>query len=94
MPSTVLIFGIVSFVKFTILSAEFELILKLTPFIFALLFGFFNLDYSEFLGKFFLKLLKFRNVKVNNIELFNKVFKSDRKCLIIANHRCLFDVHI
>ena len=63
-------------------------------FIFALLFGFFNLDYSQFLGKIFLKLLKFRNIKVNNIELFNKVFKSDRKCLIIANHRCLFDVHI
>ena len=62
--------------------------------IFASLFGFFNLDYSKFLGKFYLKLLKFRNVKVNNIELFNKVFKSDRKCLIIANHRCLLDVSI
>lgn len=60
--------------------------------IFTLLFGFFNLDYSKDLGNFFLKLLKFRNVKVNNIELFNQVFKSNRKCLIIANHKSLLDV--
>ena len=60
--------------------------------IYSLLFGFFNLDYSKDLGNFFLKLLKFRNVKVNNIELFNQVLKSNRKCLIIANHKSLLDV--
>lgn len=46
------------------------------------------------LGKVLFKLLNVRNVKVNNLKTFNDIYKSNKKCLIIANHKTLIDVWV
>ena len=38
-----------------------------------------------------LKILNFRNIKINNSELFKLIKKTDKKVVIIANHKSIFD---
>ena len=41
-----------------------------------------------------LKILNFRNIKINNAELFKLIKKTDKKVVIIANHKSLFDIFV
>jgi 1-acyl-sn-glycerol-3-phosphate acyltransferase len=41
-----------------------------------------------------LKILNFRNIKINNAELFKLIKKTDKKVVIIANHKSIFDVFV
>lgn len=42
----------------------------------------------------FLKAANFKGVKVNNAKLFKHYVNTDKKLLIVANHKCLFDIFI
>lgn len=41
--------------------------------------------------KLFLKTANFKDVKVNNVKLFKHYLNSNKKLLIVANHKSLFD---
>lgn len=44
--------------------------------------------------KLFLKTANFKDVKVNNVKLFKHYLNSNKKLLIVANHKSLFDIFI
>ena len=44
--------------------------------------------------KLLLKVANFKNIKVNNVKLFKHYINTDKKLLIVANHKCLFDCFI
>ena len=44
--------------------------------------------------KLLLKVANFKNIKVNNAKLFKYYINTNKKLLIVANHKCLFDCFI
>ncbi len=54
----------------------------------------FNICWIKFMSKLLLKVANFKDVKVNNVKLFKQYINSDKKLLIVANHKCLFDCFI
>ena len=51
----------------------------------------FNSWWIKFISKLLLKIANFKNIKVNNVKLFKHYINTDKKLLIIANHKSLFD---
>ena len=66
-------------------------------FIFCIPYILFNYTESwwiKYMTNLFLKILNFRNIKINNIKLFKHIKKTDKKVVIIANHKSLFDIFV
>jgi 1-acyl-sn-glycerol-3-phosphate acyltransferase len=54
----------------------------------------FNTCWIKLMSKLLLKVANFKDFKVNNVKLFKHYINSDKKLLIVANHKCLFDSFI
>lgn len=54
----------------------------------------FNSWWLQLMSKLLLKVANFKNIKVNNAKLFKHYINTDKKLLIVANHKCLFDCFI
>jgi len=54
----------------------------------------FNSWWIKLMTKLFLKTANFKDVKVNNVKLFKHYLNSNKKLLIVANHKSLFDIFI
>ena len=66
-------------------------------FIFCIPYILFNYTESwwiKYMTNLLLKILNFRNIKINNAELFKLIKKTDKKVVIIANHKSIFDVFV
>ena len=51
----------------------------------------FNSWWIKLMSKLLLKVANFKNIKVNNAKLFKHYINTDKKLLVVANHKCLFD---
>ena len=51
----------------------------------------FNSWWIKLMSKLLLKIANFKNVKVNNAKLFKHYINTDKKLLVVANHKSLFD---
>ena len=72
----------------------FRIILLIIIFIVSLipyLYLNFNSWWIKVMSKLLLKVANFKNVKVNNAKLFKHYINTDKKLLVVANHKCLFD---
>ena len=54
----------------------------------------FNSWWIKLMTKLFLKVANFKDVKVNNAKLFKHYLNSDKKLIIVANHKSLFDIFV
>ena len=54
----------------------------------------FNSWWIKLMTKLLLKVANFKNIKVNNAKLFKYYINTNKKLLVIANHKCLFDCFI
>ena len=54
----------------------------------------FNSWWIELMTKLLLKVANFKSIKVNNVKIFKHYINTDKKLLVIANHKCLFDCFI
>lgn len=54
----------------------------------------FNSWWLQLMTKLLLKVANFKNIKVNNAKLFKYYINTNKKLLIVANHKCLFDCFI
>jgi 1-acyl-sn-glycerol-3-phosphate acyltransferase len=54
----------------------------------------FNSWWLKLMSSLLLKVANFKNIKVNNAKLFKDYINTDKKLLIVANHKCLFDCFI
>jgi hypothetical protein len=75
----------------------FRVILLIIIFmIFLIPYLYLNFDswWIKLMSKLFLKVANFKDVKVNNVKLFKQYINTDKKLLIVANHKCLFDIFI
>ena len=51
----------------------------------------FNSWWIKCMTTLLLKVANFKNIKVNNTKLFKHYINTDKKLLVVANHKCLFD---
>lgn len=53
----------------------------------------FNINnwWNKYLARCLLKVSNFKNIIVNGYEKFEEILHSDRKCIIVSNHICLYD---
>src|SRR6056300_1051137 len=75
----------------------FRIILLIIIFmIFLIPYLYLNFDscWIKLISKLFLKAANFKDVKVNNVKLFKQYVNTDKKLIIVANHKCLFDIFI
>lgn len=51
------------------------------------------LKYSQYIKKFFLNIFGFHKIRISEegLNRYNKVLKSNKKCILIYNHRSIFD---
>ena len=54
----------------------------------------FNSWWLKLMTKLLLKVANFKNIKVNNAKLFKHYIHTNKKLLVVANHKCLFDCFI
>ena len=54
----------------------------------------FNSWWIKLMSSLFLKVANIANVKINNLKTFKKYLNSDKKLLIVSNHKSLFDIFI
>ena len=54
----------------------------------------FNSWWIKLMTKLLLKVANFKNIKVNNAKLFKYYINTNKKLLVVANHKCLFDCFI
>ena len=61
--------------------------------IFLIPYLYLNFDswWLELMTKLFLKAANFKSVKANNAKLFKHYINTDKKLIVVANHKCLFD---
>jgi 1-acyl-sn-glycerol-3-phosphate acyltransferase len=75
----------------------FRIILLIIIFIvFLLPYVYFNFNswWLQLMTKLLLKVANFKSVKVNNAKLFKYYINTNKKLLVVANHKCLFDCFI
>ena len=51
----------------------------------------FNSWWLELMSSLLLKIANFKSVKANNAKLFKHYINTDKKLIVVANHKCLFD---
>jgi len=54
----------------------------------------FNSWWIKLMTKLLLKVANFNSIKVNNAKLFKYYINTNKKLLVVANHKCLFDCFI
>jgi 1-acyl-sn-glycerol-3-phosphate acyltransferase len=72
----------------------FRIILLIIIFlVFLIPYLYLNFDswWLELMTKLFLKAANFKSVKANNAKLFKHYINTDKKLIVVANHKCLFD---
>ena len=72
----------------------FRIILLIIIFlVFLIPYLYLNFDFwwLELMTKLFLKAANFKSVKANNAKLFKHYINTDKKLIVVANHKCLFD---
>lgn len=72
----------------------FRIILLMIIFIVCLIpYVYFNFNswWLELMSSLLLKIANFKSVKANNAKLFKHYINTDKKLIVVANHKCLFD---
>lgn len=54
----------------------------------------FNSWWIKLMSSIFLKVANIADIKINNLKTFKKYLNSDKKLLIVSNHKSLFDIFI